>query len=142
MTTTHAALHGERVENQGKHVEKIWLSAYAEAVPAELPTPEYKSIRELFEASFEKYPEKPCYTCMGTTLSYRDIDQMSMQFACYLQNELGLVKGERVAVLITSMRHIDNNWHLDICAHHGFAKGCGARGGDKGEPGFAKKAHR
>lgn len=89
--------------NQGEHVEKIWLSSYAEEVPAELPAPEYKSIRELFEASFEKYPEQPCYTNMGTTLSYRDIDEASMQFACYLQNDLGLVKGERVAVMLPNI---------------------------------------
>ena len=84
-------------------VEKIWLESYADSVPAELPAPEFKSLRELLEASFAKYGDRPCYTNMGTTLSYRHIDELSMQFACYLQNSLGLVKGERVAVMLPNV---------------------------------------
>ena len=40
---------------------------------------------------------------MGTTLTYRDLDRMSMQFARYLQQSLGLIKGERVAIMLPNV---------------------------------------
>jgi long-chain acyl-CoA synthetase len=84
-------------------VEKIWLKSYPPGVPEELPTPPYGSVRELFEQAFEKYPERPAYSNMGTTLSYRQLDELSLQFACYLQQSLGLTRGERVAIMLPNV---------------------------------------
>ena len=84
-------------------VEKIWLKSYGEGIPAELPAPKFKSVRELLEHSFKEYPDNRCYTCMGTTLSYRDVDRLSADFAAYLQNDLGLMKGERVAIMLPNI---------------------------------------
>jgi len=84
-------------------VEKIWLKSYPEGVPAELPPAPFRSVRELFEHAFDAYPERDSYTNMGTTLTYRQLDEMSMQFACYLQQTLGLVRGERVAIMLPNI---------------------------------------
>jgi long-chain acyl-CoA synthetase len=84
-------------------LEKIWLKSYSPGVPEEVPTPPYGSIRELFEQTFEKYPDRPAYTNMGATLTYRQLDELSMQLACYLQNTLGLVRGERVAIMLPNL---------------------------------------
>ena len=40
---------------------------------------------------------------MGTTLSYRQLDELSMHFACYLQKTLGLTRGERVAIMLPNV---------------------------------------
>ena len=80
-------------------MEKAWLKSYPEGMPAEVPAPPFRSVRELFEQSFSEYPENAAYTNMGRTLSYADLDQLSMQFACYLQQTLGLMRGERVAIM-------------------------------------------
>jgi long-chain acyl-CoA synthetase len=84
-------------------MDKIWLESYTDGIPEELPPPEFKSLRELVERSFTEYADRPSYTNMGTTISYRDLDRMSMQFASYLQNTLGLVKGERVAIMLPNV---------------------------------------
>ena len=84
-------------------MDKIWLASYTDGIPEELPTPEFKSLRELIEHSFKEYADRPCYTNMGTTITYRDLDRLSMQFASYLQNTLGLVKGERVAIMLPNI---------------------------------------
>ncbi len=84
-------------------MEKIWLKSYSPGVPEEVPPPSFSSVRELFEQSFEKYPDRPAYTNMGATLSYRQLDELSMQLACYLQNTLGLVRGERVAIMLPNV---------------------------------------
>jgi len=84
-------------------VDKIWLKSYAEDVPAEIPTPEFKSLREMIEFAFDEFPDRPAYTNMGTTLTYRHLDRLSMKFACYLQKSLGLVRGERVAIMLPNL---------------------------------------
>jgi long-chain acyl-CoA synthetase len=84
-------------------VEKVWLNSYPEGVPAEVPEPPWRSVRDLCEHSFAAFPDAPAYTCMGTTLTYRDLNLMSMRFACYLQKELGLTRGERVAIMLPNI---------------------------------------
>jgi len=84
-------------------LEKTWLKSYPEGVPAEVPAPPFRSIRELFEHGFSEFPDNPAYTNMGRTLTYRDLDHLSMQFACYLQQTLGLTRGERVAIMLPNI---------------------------------------
>jgi long-chain acyl-CoA synthetase len=84
-------------------MNRIWLKSYPDGVPAELPPPPFRSVREMFEQAFENWPDRPAYTCMGTTMSYRELDEKSMQFACYLQQSCGLMRGERVAIMLPNI---------------------------------------
>jgi len=84
-------------------VEKSWLKSYPEGIPAEIPKPEVHSIRDMCEHAFREYADRPAYTSMGTTISYSDLDTLSYQFACYLQNTLGLTRGERVAIMLPNI---------------------------------------
>lgn len=84
-------------------MEKVWIKSYPANMPAEVPTPPFKSVRDLFEQAFEKYPDNAAYTNMGRTLSYAELDRLSMQFACYLQKTLGLTRGERVAIMLPNV---------------------------------------
>jgi long-chain acyl-CoA synthetase len=84
-------------------MEKIWLKSYPPGVPAEVPEPEFRSLRDMVEASFDKYADRSSFDNMGTSLSYRDLDRLSMKFACYLQQTLGLTRGERVAIMLPNI---------------------------------------
>jgi long-chain acyl-CoA synthetase len=84
-------------------LDKIWLKSYADDVPENIPAPPFKSLREMVEFSFAEFPERPAFTNMGTTLTYRDLDKLSLKFAGYLQKSLGLVKGERVAIMLPNV---------------------------------------
>ncbi|MEL7184963.1 MAG: AMP-binding protein [Pseudomonadota bacterium] len=84
-------------------MEKVWLDSYPPGIPENVETPPWKSVRDLFEQAFDKYPDNAAYTNMGTTLSYADLDEKSMQFACYLQKTLGLTRGERVAIMLPNI---------------------------------------
>ena len=88
---------------EANNVNKIWLQSYPDGVPAEIPTPESRSVRDMIELALTAFADRPCFTNMGTTLTYRDLDRLSMQFACYLQQTLGLVKGERVAIMLPNV---------------------------------------
>ena len=84
-------------------MEKVWLKSYPKGMPEEVPTPPWRSVKDLFEHSFAAYPENAAYTNMGKTLSYSDLNNLSMQFACFLQQELGLTRGERVAIMLPNI---------------------------------------
>ncbi len=84
-------------------MERIWLKSYPEGVPAEAPEPPYRSIRDMFEFCFEEYADLPAYANMGTTVTYGELDKLSQKFACYLQSELGLTRGERVAIMLPNI---------------------------------------
>jgi long-chain acyl-CoA synthetase len=57
----------------------------------------------MLEYCFDEYPDLPSYTNMGMTLTYRELDTLSLKFACYLQSELGLTRGERVAIMLPNI---------------------------------------
>ena len=84
-------------------MEKIWLKSYPEGIPAESPTPPWRSVKDLFDHTFAAFPNNAAYTNMGTTISYAELNQMSMQFACFLQKKLGLTRGERVAIMLPNI---------------------------------------
>jgi long-chain acyl-CoA synthetase len=83
-------------------MEKIWLKSYPPGIPAETDTSEFSSINDILRKSCEKFRHRPAFTCMDRSLSYEDLDQMSLRFAAYLQS-LGLKKGDRVAVMMPNI---------------------------------------
>ncbi|WP_394790437.1 long-chain-fatty-acid--CoA ligase [Rhodoferax sp.] len=82
--------------------ERIWLKSYPPGVPADIDPARYPSLQSLLEESFQKYADRPAYSFMGKDLSYAETDLLSRQFAVYLQG-LGLVKGDRVAVMMPNV---------------------------------------
>lgn len=84
-------------------MEKIWLKNYPEGVPAEVDINQYASLKDLLEQSFATYKDLPAVTNMGKTLSYGELDQQSRYFAAFLQNNCGLDKGDRVAIMMPNL---------------------------------------
>ncbi len=83
--------------------DKIWLKEYPPGVAAEVDVNEYSSIADLLEKSIERYRNLVAYECMGVEFTYDDLDRNSQDFASYLQNVLGLNKGDRVAVMMPNL---------------------------------------
>ena len=84
-------------------MDKVWLKSYPEGMPENVPEPPWRSVRDLVEHSFATYPDNAAYTNFGTTLTYGDLDRLSMRFAGFLQQELGLTRGERVAIMLPNI---------------------------------------
>ena len=84
-------------------MDKIWLESYPEGVPAELPTPPFKSVLDMLDFCMREYADRCAFSNMGTQLSYAELDRQATQFACYLQQSLGLIKGERVAIMLPNV---------------------------------------
>ena len=84
-------------------MEKIWLKRYPAGVPAEIDPQHYDSLLELFEKSFQDYSQLPAFENMGKVFSYQQMDDATKRFASYLQNQLGIKKGDKVAVMMPNL---------------------------------------
>lgn len=93
----------ELTNKETQKVEKNWLKSYPPGVPEEINPDAYQSIVEVLEESFQKYGDRPAYYSMGTTLTYAEIDKLSDDFASYLQNDLSVNKGDRIAIMLPNI---------------------------------------
>lgn len=84
-------------------MDKIWLKSYPPEIPPEIDIDQCGTLLDFIETMFQKFPEKPAYANLGQVLSYEKINRMSKDFSAYLQGELGLVKGDRVAIMMPNI---------------------------------------
>ncbi|GKV92688.1 long-chain-fatty-acid--CoA ligase [Pectobacterium carotovorum subsp. carotovorum] len=84
-------------------LEKIWLSRYPADVPAEIDPDRYSSLIEMFETSVKRYADRPAFVNMGEVMTFRKLEERSRAFAAYLQNQLKLQKGDRVALMMPNL---------------------------------------
>ncbi len=81
----------------------IWLDAYPAGVPATIDPDDYASLVDLLEESFARYHDRVALENYGETMSYAQLDAASEAFAAYLQQHVGLHRGERVAVMLPNV---------------------------------------
>jgi len=83
-------------------MERVWLKQYPAGVPADIDVTQYKSLVELLEESFAKFSDRKAFICMDKSITYRDLDEMSLALGAYLQSK-GLKKGARVALMMPNV---------------------------------------
>lgn len=84
-------------------MEKAWLKRYPENVPETIDPDHYSSLVEMFEQSVHKFADQPAFMNMGSTMTFRKLEERSRAFAAYLQNDLKLKKGDRVALMMPNV---------------------------------------
>jgi long-chain acyl-CoA synthetase len=89
--------------NKESNVDKPWLSRYPEDVPETIDPDAYPSLVDMFENSVRNYADQPAFMNMGALMTYRKLEERSRAFAAYLQNELKLKKGDRVAIMMPNL---------------------------------------
>ncbi|WNC69901.1 long-chain-fatty-acid--CoA ligase FadD [Thalassotalea nanhaiensis] len=82
-------------------MEKIWLEkSYPPGVPFEIDADKYKSLAEMFFQYSNKYSDKTAFINMDVSITYRQLEQQAKSFAAYLQNDLGMKKGDKLAIMV------------------------------------------
>ncbi|MBS7203768.1 MAG: long-chain-fatty-acid--CoA ligase FadD, partial [Haemophilus parainfluenzae] len=71
--------------------------------PTTLDTSKYDSILDILDKAIREHPDRPAYINMGQVLTFRKLEERSRAFAAYLQNELKLERGERVALMMPNL---------------------------------------
>ncbi|NQY65606.1 MAG: AMP-binding protein [Alteromonadaceae bacterium] len=78
---------------------KPWFKNYPDNVAHEVDTHYYDSMLDLFNQSVVKYKKTTAFSNFERELSFNDVDRLSKDFAAYLQTQLHIKKGERVALM-------------------------------------------
>lgn len=82
-------------------VEKIWLEkSYPPGVPFEIDPDKYASLVDMFDKYTGQYSQRSAFINMGVEITYRELAQQATAFAAYLQQDLGLVKGDKFAIMV------------------------------------------
>ena len=83
-------------------MEKSWLKSYDARVPHEINPDSYASIVDILEQAVSTYADSVSYINLGKSITFKELDQQSKQFAAYLQHS-GLKKGDAVAIMMPNL---------------------------------------
>lgn len=84
-------------------MEPFWTKNYPKNIPAEINADQYANLNELVDLTVARFRSQPAYSNMGAKLSFEEVDRYSRAFASYLQNTLGIQKGDSVAIMMPNL---------------------------------------
>jgi len=84
-------------------MDRPWLTSYPESVPATIDNTQYSSVVEIFTEATERFADRPAMYNMGKTISYQELETLTQQFASWCQHDAGLVKGDRIAIMMPNL---------------------------------------
>jgi len=80
-----------------------WLTTYGDHIPAEINPQAYPSVVHMMEQAMVRFADRVAFHSFGNTITYADTDRLSRAFAAYLQHDLGVKKGDRIAVMMPNL---------------------------------------
>lgn len=80
-----------------------WFKHYPKDIPQEINADKYSSLVDLFEEACRKYGDMTAFENMGKSLTFNEVNDLSADFAAYLQNVLGLKKGDMIAIQMPNL---------------------------------------
>ena len=87
--------------NEESIVSKIWLEkSYPPGVPFDINPDKYPSLVAMFTKYSAQYSDRTAFINMGAEISYAELQQQATAFAAYLQQGLGLKKGDKFAIMV------------------------------------------
>ncbi len=75
-----------------------WFASYPKGMPYEINPDEFSSLPDMLAYGFGQYAQKTAFMHMGVSLSFAELDELSKNFAAFLQNKAGLRKGDAIAI--------------------------------------------
>ncbi len=84
-------------------MDKIWIDKYAENVPGEISQLQFQSIIDLVDHASNKFSKHISFNNLGSSLSFQDTRLYSERLAAYMSNELSIVKGDKIAIMLPNL---------------------------------------
>ena len=78
---------------------KPWFKNYPENAAHDVDLNRYASLVDLFHQTTAKYQHQTAYSNFGAELTFEQTDELSRDFAAFLQTKLNIAKGERIALM-------------------------------------------
>ncbi|PAV27005.1 long-chain acyl-CoA synthetase [Tamilnaduibacter salinus] len=79
-------------------LDQFYQDKYPPGVNTDIDVNKYATMVEVFDSAVKKYANLPAFSGVGVTLTYRDLDEQSRNFAAWIQNKTNLKPGDRIAV--------------------------------------------
>jgi long-chain acyl-CoA synthetase len=83
-------------------MDRFWLAQYPAGVPPDIDASSVPSLKHLLEEALERYADRVAYLCMGSALTYRQLELQSRAFAAWLL-QAGLGRGDRIAIMLPNV---------------------------------------
>jgi long-chain acyl-CoA synthetase len=87
----------------GRMTEAYSHQNYPGNMKATIDADSYETVLDLFDEKVKQFANNPAFSCMGKTITYKELDELSADFAAYLQNETDLKPGDRIALQIPNI---------------------------------------
>jgi len=81
-------------------MSKPWFEHYGDHIPREIDADRYPNVVAMLDEAAGKYGGQAAYASFGAILDYSAVRKLGLCFAAYLQQRLGVAKGDRVAVML------------------------------------------
>lgn len=98
-------------------MEPIWQKSYPPGVPAQIELDPATTLVSIARDSCRQYADNTAYLSMGKSLSYRELDQLTRDFAAWLHAN-GLGKGDRIALMMPNLLQ------YPVCLFGALRAGC------------------
>lgn len=80
-----------------------WFNSYPKGVSNEINLERYPNIMSVFYEGIQKNRSLPAYSNLGASITFDQLDHSVEKFASFLQNELGLKPGDRIALQMPNL---------------------------------------
>ncbi len=84
-------------------MNRFWLKSYPEGVSHDIDLTQYDSVVDMLTKTVNLYSDRPSFSNFGTGLTFAELEQKTRQFGDFLQNQLGMKKGDRLAIMLPNI---------------------------------------
>ena len=84
-------------------MNKIWLKSYPKNIPESIGELSNSSICDMMKKASYKYSKNIAFTNLNSKLTYSDVDKYSDNFGAYLQKQLSISRGSKVAIMLPNL---------------------------------------
>ena len=84
-------------------MNRQWLDSYSPRVPHDIDINKYQSVAEIFNVAVKTYPNKVVFSNFSKKLSFLELSEETAKMSAYFQGVLGLVKGDKVAIMLPNI---------------------------------------
>lgn len=84
-------------------MKNTWIKNYPKSVPHHINLNEYQNILEVSDEAIRKYRNNAAFSNFGIDLTYHELDVQTGKLASFFQNNLGLKKGDRIAIQMPNL---------------------------------------
>lgn len=81
-------------------MERIWQKYYGN-IPTEVQS--QGTVVDMMQTAVQRWGDKPAFHCLHADLTYNQVDARARDVAAWMQNKLGMKKGDRVAVMMPNL---------------------------------------